>query len=639
MSDPALDGATPPIGIADTQRQRQSASSWSRRTWMGVVSLLAIHSILLANLGRLYAPTRDEPAHLAAGYRVWTSGRFDLYPVNPPLVKVLATWPLLFFRPRLAPAHISDAPGDRPEFMVGRLFLDTNPDWPTFLILARWSCIPLSLLGAVVAFQWARESFGTVSGWIALTLWCFDPNLLSNGCLITPDLGASSIGLLAGYWFWRWLKQPDWGGGLRAGLGLGLAWLSKTTLLFLWPIWAIVWVIDRALSRQSTTKWKAEGSQLVVMCVVAIYILNLGYGFDGTGQTVGEYQFVSQALNGRVSETRGVGNRFQGTWLEKIPVPLPRDFLRGVDLQKRDFDMRRWSYLDGEWRHGGWPAFYLWAILWKSPSGYLVLGAWSLLLATRWWGNPNSSRTVQLCGMTVVVLLGVVSLEQGFTIYLRYVLPALPYAIVLMSVTGLALDRQWPVASDTAAREGAVHAIPVVGAGSCWRPKGTVVLLAVTLTTNIVSLASSYPYTFSYFNELSGGPARGYLRLLDANLDWGQDLYFVREWVKQHPAARPLKVSLDPMIQPDMIGLNLSFTPHWQSHSPPPTAADLEGWHLVSVNNLCSEDNRLEPLRALVPVDRIGYSTMVYKIDKATATKLAGISKVSPSGERKGLKK
>ena len=73
---------------------------WTRQTWSGVLALLVIHSLLLGWLAAVYSPTYDEPGHLAAGYRIWTMGAADLYIVNPPLVKTMAAWPLLFLQPK-----------------------------------------------------------------------------------------------------------------------------------------------------------------------------------------------------------------------------------------------------------------------------------------------------------------------------------------------------------------------------------------------------------------------------------------------------------------------------------------------------------------------------------------------------------
>ena len=43
------------------------------------------------------------------------------------------------------------------------------------------------------------------------------------------------------------------------------------------------------------------------------------------------------------------------------------------------------------------------------------------------------------------------------------------------------------------------------------------------------------PHYLSYFNELTGGPSNGYLFLADSNLDWGQDLKGLKQYIDQHP--------------------------------------------------------------------------------------------------------
>jgi hypothetical protein len=88
-----------------------------RRRWIGVVvaSLLATHAVLLGWVAARSSPTLDEPAHLAAGLYIWKYGRFDLYRVNPPLVKAVATLPVVFADPatnwrRVLPVRSRDEP-------------------------------------------------------------------------------------------------------------------------------------------------------------------------------------------------------------------------------------------------------------------------------------------------------------------------------------------------------------------------------------------------------------------------------------------------------------------------------------------------------------------------------------------------
>ena len=171
---------------------------------------------------------------MAAGLSHWQLGKFDLYHVNPPLVRMVAASPVLWAEPKYDWSQYSDVPGVRSESDIGRTFITANGERSFWLFTwARWACIPFSLLGGYVCFRWARELYGDWSGLLALTLWCFDPYILANGQMITPDMGATALGVAAGYCFWKWLKKPHWGTAALAGLALGLAELTKTTWVLL----------------------------------------------------------------------------------------------------------------------------------------------------------------------------------------------------------------------------------------------------------------------------------------------------------------------------------------------------------------------------------------------------------------------
>lgn len=168
--------------------------------------------------------------------------------------------------------------------------------------------IPLSLAGAVTAFRWARESFGETSDWIVLVLWTFDPNILGNGELVAPDLGGSSMGLVAGYLLWRWLGQPNWSRAFFAGGGLGLALLSKSTLLILGPLWVVSWGVYRWRQGTLRVRWRPEARQLALVLILAVYFLNLGYGFSGTGTRFGLSSFPElSGETGRLAKRPATG--------------------------------------------------------------------------------------------------------------------------------------------------------------------------------------------------------------------------------------------------------------------------------------------------------------------------------------------
>ena len=179
--------------------------------------------------------------------------------------------------------------------------------------------------------------------------------------------------------------------------------------------------------------------QLTVALLLSCYVLNLGYGFKGTGTRLKEFEFVSYALGGERHPGQISANRFRDSWLGNVPIPVPREFVLGLDMQKKDFENGRWTFLAGRWKWGGWWYFYVAAIAIKSPLGYglLLLAA----LGVVWRGGPALRRAGVAIVLPVVAIIGFVSREQGFTTFVRYVLPALPFALVLLAGVGRWVDQ------------------------------------------------------------------------------------------------------------------------------------------------------------------------------------------------------
>ena len=64
----------------------------------------------------------------------------------------------------------------RYDVAVAKDFLEANgPRSLGFFMVARWACIPFSILGGYVCFRWARDLYGVYAGFLALVLWCFCP--------------------------------------------------------------------------------------------------------------------------------------------------------------------------------------------------------------------------------------------------------------------------------------------------------------------------------------------------------------------------------------------------------------------------------------------------------------------------------
>lgn len=565
-----------------------------RRAFCGLVAaLFLVHAGLLTWLAWADSPTGCEPAHLAAGLCAWDTGTFDLYHVNTPLVRLVAAAPLLALRPEV---NWSGHTGGRIEFAKGsELLSDNRPIWRRMMFLARLASVPFSLVGMAVAGWWAAQLYGRQAGLAALVLWCFSPYTLAHGHLVSPDFGGAVFALLASAAFWCWYRQPGWERALWWGLVLGLALLSKHTVALLVPLSAALALVPQAGGGTRTVLSLAKRlGQALVGLAVAVGVLNLGYGFQGTGKRLGDYRFISPRLAGIDVQAMAVGrggNRFEGTWLGRLPVPLPGPYVQGADTQWGDLHGGRISYLHGIFREKGWWYFYIYGFMVKTPLGVLVLVPIALVLR-RLPGMGAGWRDELMLLAPSLALLAFVSAHHHCTQNLRYALPVLPGLLVWVSSTARA-----------------------AAAGGPWAALVIWGLIGWAVASSILWL----PHSLAYFNELTGIPADGGRHLLDSNIDWGQDLFRLKAWVDAHPERRPLYVANYGFVHPDLAGIEAEELWHAMGIS----QQIKPGWYVISVNFLHGyaiggaqrvRDDRLAFFRERVPTERIGQTLYVYHI-------------------------
>jgi hypothetical protein len=139
------------------------------------------------------------------------------------------------------------------------------------------------------------------------------------------------------------------------------------------------------------------------------------------------------------------------------------------------------------------------------------------------------------------------------------------------------------------------------------------VLLAISAT--VCSTLAIFPHSLSYFNELAGGPLNGPAHLLDANIDWGQDLLELKRWYKSHSPVSPIHLELSGFVDPKTAGISVATD----------GARDARGisepiWYALSLNALYRYDYfRSLPcdyarLQQVSCPTRIGYSIRLYHV-------------------------
>ena len=354
---------------------------------------------------------------------------------------------------------------------------------------------------------------------------------------------------------------------------------------------------------------------MLFVLTAGIFILNLGYGFEGTFTKLGDFRLASRTLADKdsVVDNRTGGNRFAETPLAHLPVPLPKNYVLGADLQKVDFERGLPSYLFGQWQDRGWWYYYIVCVALKIPLGTWGLGLLTtgFLIAGAFYRRKNGN-SADWCDQLVllapaVVLFVFVSSQTGFSRHFRYVLPALPFVFIWIS----------QIAQIAATRRSLPLKTLVMG----------------LLAWSIFSSLSVYPHSMSYFNELAGGPKNGHKYLLDSNIDWGQDVFYLQNWMQKHPEASDMHLIMRDDISEAFfladgfptvpLALGEPIQTISEEDNDPRKLGPRPGWFAASIHQINAQHGRYKYLLDFEPVDRIGYSIYIYNIslDEANAAR------------------
>lgn len=449
---------------------------------------------------RRESQTWDEANHIFAGYRTWTDGDFGLNPEHPPLVKLLATIPLL--RAQLKNPVLEERYFKEDAFLRGKEFLYQN-DADKILARTRTAAAVLTLLTALVVFLATREMFGRGAAFVALILLTFDPNLLAHGALITNDVGFACFMLLSVYTFYRFVKSPAALRLVVAGASVGLALAVKHTGVLIVPILFLlalseilrnVFASDREKITRHTLKTLVS---LVLIMLIGWVVLWSFYRFRYDARPHG------LQLNPPLAEyVKGLEphEAWPISTMARLRI-LPESYLYGLVDIKLTANYYTSYVLGKVYAHSVWFYFPV-TFLIKSTVGVLALSLLSLAVVV---SGLSRGREILFLLVPPGVYL-VVALTAGMNIGVRHVLIVYVFVYVLIGGAAWALirrSRRWAY---------------IVGA-----------LLLLHLGSSLMA----FPNYIAYGNELWGGPSQTYRYLSDSNADWGQQLKSVKQYLDQ----------------------------------------------------------------------------------------------------------
>jgi 4-amino-4-deoxy-L-arabinose transferase-like glycosyltransferase len=565
------------------------------RTWVitAVIALIAVQLIQIVVVIHQESLTFDEDDHMYAGYRMWKNGDYGLNPEHPPLVKLLATLPVLGENLWVPPLKGIFFKGEA--YTGGQEWLARNDGGSQRLVFRmRMAVALLAIALSLVVFFSTREWFGTTAALVALTLVVFDPNILAHSGLVTTDVGATLFFLATLYAFYRYVKQPTLLRLAIAGIVFGLLLATKHSGVLLGPMLAVLVCWEVAVAAKGTgirTAMRLGGS-LAAMVLLAVGVLWAFYGFRYAARPAGLQLIPSLA---EYSQDLKPFDRGLIWWMAHLHL-LPESYLMGmVDI--RVFAKVFTTFILGDWYpHGVWWYFPV-TISIKTTLGLigLVLLAGFAIVTRKLGKGPNHSRAVVYVLFVWIAYLATAGIN-GLNIGVRHVLPLYALAAVIAGA--------------------GVAALAPLSRGWKW-------VCSILVVAHIVSALCVLPSPLAYANEAWGGPGNTYKVLADSNVDWGQQLYQVKDWEDKHPGEECwFAYMVRPTILPETYGVHCHVLPNgFGGTGKEAVPAVIHGAVLLSASELSGAlwpSREMNPYRALQtrkPDELIDYSVMVYRGD------------------------
>ncbi len=344
--------------------------------------------------------TVDEGAHLTAGYSYWKTGDYRLNPEHPPLIKLLASVPLLFLPIHLPLDHSSWE--SRDQWAFAREFLYRNTiSADHILLLGRLPVMILGLVLVVCVGLWSRHRWGFVGGLLSMILVVFDPTVLAHSRYVTTDIGVTLFFFATVFFFARFLERPAISRWWPVALVFALAQLSKFSAEILWAVLVALWILRRISHDQhrdlSLQRALLFFGSLVVTTYAAAFVM---YGFE-VKPPLADPQFaavydaaeiwkpeIAEAQPGLARTVLHITDPAStlGTRIRHAfgAVPLPAyTFFRGLSQVVWHNYWGHSSYLLGDFRSTGWWYYFPVAFLVKTPLATLALLVLTLLTLTR----------------------------------------------------------------------------------------------------------------------------------------------------------------------------------------------------------------------------------------------------------------
>lgn len=482
-------------------------SIWLKIALM-VIFLLSF--LLLIFSAKADSITTDEGIHLFAGYTYLAQGDFRLDPEHPPLLKEMAALPLLLTHNlnielgslwQNAGNFYYDSWQEARTLSENFLFNSSN-NADAIVLLGRLVMIILTLILGAFAYFWAKKLYGEKAGVLAAFLTLFFPNILAHGHLINTDIGLTLFIFIAVYFWGEYLKsdvrRKIWINFVLAGLFSGLALASKYTAIILFVILLVMAIVKLVQDKKQYSKVILGYFGVLIMTFVVIWVT---YGFSL--QTFPKVPF-SQAIKQWPTQYN-LTTKYDNLFEIVRPVLIPPQFYKGIVMVTRHATGGHGAFLLGHNSNSGWWYYFPIAIIFKTPIPIFIFLALTIIYYKKIKAKVSFDELLLILPPVIYLSFAMYSKAD---LGIRHILPIFPFIFVFISKSINTLNFS----------------------KNLWLK----IVLGGSILWYLVSTLISFPNYLAYFNEFALGPKNGYKILSDSNLDWGQDIFRIRDYINKN---------------------------------------------------------------------------------------------------------
>ena len=480
--------------------------------------LVGIAALRIVSTYTVLSHTMDEPIHLGAGMEWLDHGTMTGDVSHPPMARVLSA-----IGPWLAGEHWTPTGNTTTD---GLRVLGRDGHYDRMLALARLGVLPLFVLACSMVFLWANRAGGPLAGLAATFLFTTIPPVLGHAGLVTTDMAATAFTAAGAYAGLLWAERPDRWRTIALGIAVGLGMLAKYSLLVFLPgVWVAMvlcnWRGWGSVPGQLRQHWRPA----VVAAAISCLVVWTGFRFS-----------------------------FGPLSYAHLSLPAPRLFDGWHDLWLHNHEGHA-SYILGRQHHFGVWYFFPVTLAVKTPLAMLLLVAWSLW--TAWRRRLNIAAPLGYCAVILAI-----AMSSRINLGVRHVLPIYVGLAVIGGVASAAL--LGPASEKWAGR---------------WPAMQAAVLFAL-FGWQVISGALAHPDYLSYTNEITRGRPEEFVA--ESDLDWGQDMHRVGDFLKRAGAAEvaftPYNVTY---LQAGHAFPEVTYS-NWYHASPGWNVVSLSGWKVYN---------------------------------------------------------